>query len=749
MAPVRPQSANTKAIRRKQPNKNDQSDGWELVEVDGSHGELNSVDSVKDAMNPLAEVADRVGREVEMFAERLDTYITKRQSQDPQGAALQLVESFKTCAEENIKMLKKRHEAQRRRELKESWSKRMDNLSDPTANGTTVLAATEAPADDPRNMTTVQDLEQWQAEADTWDLFSIMLKLHYIPSQPKTQREKEVQLSALSIPHRYTPESEIWERFIVEDDLAKERLLILRWLEQTADHNKGDVEIIAAALESKAGRGKALWSHGWMDTKAKLKQEKRLRAWNGPVDPSQVQIKTSHSAELLVTALDPDASTRQEPRALERTDALFERSFWLVCWEMLRRGRSRTELCQWCSARNQQWRSISMGLIALDTAGPAGHAETASRSLWRHVCLVTARQGSGNNYEAAVYGLLSGEVQSVENISQSWDDHVYAHYSSLLLRQFDIYLQTHFPARFPSASDQILATMSADQHQGKPSAAGEDLVEKLKVQKNTKDLATQPMKLIQGSLIGKSLETLLGKLGFAIGETGRQSNEKTAELFAKPQTRRTTDPLTESPIEHDHNALRIATHMLLVLRDLNLQDTVLRAGKRWEIYENVIIGYVQWLRSAGKRDLIPLYVSQLDKKRAEMTLGWILPDVMEHSEQQEIVRLMASYGLDPVSVLEHQYSFVTEGSLVDNRDHGVDAIPPLNLLQHTKDPIYPGQCIDKAFMSQSLTEVEEKIIRSCQWFVLLEGQWDATFYCLASACKAFLRESMTPHYRST
>ncbi|KAK4934543.1 hypothetical protein LTR28_010608, partial [Elasticomyces elasticus] len=88
MAPVRPQSANTKAIRRKQPNKNDQSDGWELVEVDGSHGELNSVDSVKDAMNPLAEVADRVGREVEMFAERLDTYITKRQSQDPQGAAL-------------------------------------------------------------------------------------------------------------------------------------------------------------------------------------------------------------------------------------------------------------------------------------------------------------------------------------------------------------------------------------------------------------------------------------------------------------------------------------------------------------------------------------------------------------------------------------------------------------------------------------------------------------------------------------
>jgi len=362
--------------------------------------------AAQTAADSLRDIADRVGKEVEVFAETLDRFFDNLPTaQDQYDAAHDLVLEFKGIAEMAVEDLKTGHEREVRDQLRTEWSEQAHLSAFESAGRANARMAFSGPAA-ARKREQVEELRLCQEEADTWELFRIVLETHYNPNTPSQDQEKEEKLSRLGNVHRYTPESELYDRFLLEDDLARERQMVKSWLEQTAEHQKSDVQGIVEELEERAGAGKGTWTRGWMHTREKIKAEKRMRTWPQPDSSPLPQIRRTDNSEMLVTSLDPDAPARQE-RTLEKQDAYIERAFWIACYEMLRRGKSWSEVCDWCEERKEGWRAVVMGKTMATSDAASGMA-------WRKMCFLASRSETVGDYEAAVYGLLGGNVEAVK-----------------------------------------------------------------------------------------------------------------------------------------------------------------------------------------------------------------------------------------------------------------------------------------------------------------------------------------------
>lgn len=351
---------------------------------------------LRDASDSLREMAERVGKEVETFAERLDEFLDSLPKSDTYEAVLGLVDEYQSIAKDAAYKLDAEHRRDRAHVLRQEWSETAQVAS---AAPTNALAApaylSSAESIGAARREKVVQQRKWQQEADIWDLFRLMLELHHNPDKRAQKRERDSRLADLGNVHRYTSEAELWDRFLLTDDVARERDLVRRWLEQTVEHQASDVTGIAEELETKAGRGKGLWSHGWMHTRETIKHEKRLRAWPEPDALPLPTLRRKDNNEALVTSLDPDAASRQN-RALEQADAFAERALWITCWEMLRRGRSWQEVSEWCEQHHEPWRASVIGKSSDPT-------DVTSNAVWRRMCYLASQSDSCSDFEAAVY----------------------------------------------------------------------------------------------------------------------------------------------------------------------------------------------------------------------------------------------------------------------------------------------------------------------------------------------------------
>lgn len=679
-------------------------------------------------INDIRDMADRVGREVDSFAETLDKYNEVLHGEDAYNAARELTMEYKNFANDMVKKLKKRHEAQRLHDMKNDFGKRIPGAGLASMRASSALTRTTSRDDDLAAQTSVETLKQWQAEADTWELFRIMLELRYSPHQQQLAGEKKAKLAKLGAPHRYTSDAAIWERFTLENDTAKERHLILKWLESAADHGESDIEAIAEELERKSGRGTGLWLNGWMETREKIKGAKRTRMLSSN---SQWDIGRSDNNELIVSSLDPDAPTRQN-RTLEKADAYSERSLWMTCWEMLRRGKPWPEICDWCAERNQSWRAASMG-VATESSSDIAMPGLSAGSLWRRVCYSLAKQGSKDNYEAAVYGMLSGDLETVKRVCRTWDDHLYAHYNSLLLSQFDQYLQQSFPEKATKIFNLFDALTF---HNNKTT---DKLVHNLTGDETILQQARQPLKLVQISLIANTFEALCVNLSTAISDVAWF--ETTSTTIAP--VRRAVDPESpdfpvEGAITDDYSALRIVTHVLIMLREF--YKPVSRTAADADTLDNIIASYIQYLRAAGKRDLTPLYASKMSLERGKKALAQVISDIEDVSEKIDFIKLMGIYGIDPVAVLVDQTHYLLHESVPDRKPEESF----LHILEDTKHEIYPGQRVKLDFSSKGLGG--DGITDNLLVFHVIEGQWGITFSTLAYACRKLLRKYKTSSF---
>ena len=702
----------------------DVRDSVEEQEEEDMQMTIDGPADVEEAVSPLREMADKVGKEVEAFAVALDQFLTDLPTrEDKHVAAIEVVMDFKTIAEETVLALQKSHQRERMQQLKKEWTQQAHLSTGSTAARSSRSVASDAVT--ARKAGEVKELRHWQQEADIWELFRLMLELHYRKDQAALDRDrKEVrdeELSKLEELSRYTTEAQLYERFLITDDVARERSLVKKWLEQAVDHQATDLPSIMEELEVRSGSGKGLWSNGWMNTREKIKGEKRLRTWPSPSDSVQPQIRTSVGNEMLVTTLDPDAPLRQQ-RALEKPDSFYEKAIWIACWEMLRRGKPWGEIKEWLEQRDEGWRAVALHALATTNA--------TSNSTWRRMCYLAAESGCSNEHEAAVYGLLGGNTKAVEKICRTFDDHVHAYYSTTLLRQFEQYLSKYHPDRVSQLAVPGPVHDESLSDEGKARLAFQSFLRNMSQGLNREE-AAQPLKLIQSYLLQNDTESLVFTVGKASSDLDTAKGGEQNVIF-----RLSTPPPVmrpESEIVTSEHALRIVAHMQLVIYAIDDQPPL---AEYKDAEGNVTASYVQSLRAAGRRDITPIYASRMEHTRYVLTMASVLQDVTDPIEQLTLPNLMQKeYGMDVESIYVEQLE-----SILDHKLESATSVSrPVRILEKCEiSQLHPGQRIIEDLLVEGLDDVETKIVRSLRWFELLPGQWKSTFLSLSLALRMCL-----------
>lgn len=680
--------------------------------------QLDTPEDSDDVLHPLRDAANRVGREVERFAEAMDGYNPLRATtrDEKYEMTMDLIDLYYNIALDTLTRLREQHEAERRKKAGLKWRRKMRGFKITQDDEDMEVEEDDHQAFS-HQQTTLEDLERWEQEAQTWDLLRRLVQHRF----PPPDSEKQIRKPQRKL-HRYSTEREVWEEFMETDDLALERRIVLQWLKDTAEETGEDIDVLVHDLQQNAERGDII-AHGWIHTKAAIKNQKRIHTWPHALDPSSPEVQRVHlnstGTEPLITQLDPDAMTRQG-RKLEAQDEYFERAIWLGCYEMLRRGKNASEIREWCMDRTEVWRAVSMSALP-DEKLENGDDETedpASIILWRRMCFSLAHKRGGDEYERAVYGILSGDISSVEPVCRTWDDFVFAHYNALLRTQFDNHLQERYPQSAITASN--FSSFNAVQFYGDSTTAGRRLVETLKSDPRTSVETSQPMKMLQGVLIADQFEHFIYQQGLALSKVANADGPSNLIPATKEQ------PENEDVVAlDDHDSLRVLTHVLLVFISLGLP---LGGPVRQTVIENVIVSYISFLRLAGKEEFIPLYCSQLTGARRYATLSRNLIDVTDNEQRVTQIRLMREMGLDVQEFVKFQsrYLFVdypdpTEGS------KEYPAASQFKLLEGGDDS---GKKVRKDFFGEDLEKVERNdvlFIRSLEWYLLVDGLWSETF----------------------
>ena len=732
-----------KVHRKRQTTQRTPSDSWALFdhqEFNPNAGDIpmnkpeemrpitNGSADIDAAVEPLREVADRVGNKVEDFAILLDGFLTELPTvANKFDAVHDLVSKFKDTANRIVSDLKKTHELELRDHMKREWSEHARISTASTAQKS--IGSSASTSLGTRRAEQIKELRQWQQEADIWDLFRLILELHPFESDAQALRaEREEELTKLGPPHRYTSESELWKRFILEDDVARERHAIKLWLERTAEHQQSDIQGILEVLEAKAGKGKGLWSSGWMDTREKIKAQKLIRNWPSEGDAPLPQIRRTDNNELVVTTLDPDAPARQN-RTLEKPDVYFERAMWIACWEMLRRGMDWDEICAWCEERKEGWRALCLG-GARDEANPA-----SSGAGWRNVFKWASEAPNSNEYETAVFGLLGGNAKAVEKVCVSVDDYLYAFYSTNLLQQFDQYLHTACPGKgTPHAWRNELPKGGlkniAENIEQAEQAIGE-LIQRLRQGPATSNESAQPMKIIQSYLLADEVGSLIHTVGAAVAETATLHGTEDVLFLRGQDVAVDAVSLPELEVALNPQTLRIAAHMSIIFGILNPGNL---QGDELSDDENVLVAYIQALRVAGKRDTIPLYASRLQRERYITVLSRTLQDITSQKDQKDYMGIMREFDLDTVAIMTEQLNFVMRKALRGDSVGG-----PLRILERTEETkLHPGRRIILNFLHEEYSQEDEAVASSLSWFGLTPSGWKVTFEALSLAVRKCL-----------
>ena len=698
-----------------------------------------TVSEVHRALHPLQATADRVGKQVEEFAENLDRLSPRNKHKPAKDCSdiLPLVDAYKKIAGNTVRRLQSLHAPERQQQLRKKIKR---NIRDSSAKST----PSSTPVGDGKDrgmMTSVEDLKRWELEEETWDLVSIMLQVAYPPR--KLSKMSLDGASRLVRPdkdtevHRYSSEKEIWDRFLASDDQAWERHSVIEWLKRCADISGQDIEQVVKELEVGADRGSGLWAHSWLYSKEAIKFQKRLRSWPQALEPNDpglnISLTNSEKTKSLVTQLDPDAITRQG-RSLEQQDYYFERATWLACWEMLRRGKSWDYIRDWCHARGESWRATSMRGDSQNTYfNTSSPASWQSRALWRNVCAIAARNGSIDEYESGVYGVLSGYLPSVLKVSRSWDDYLFAHYSCYLLHSFDRYLKTNFPDRTPHFLNDKHTSLNFSVFGGQRTLSGNQIVEKMKHLERTGEEAREPLKMLQGSLIANSFDDFVFKHGVRLTKAANAGGRsKILQPFGNDEI---LEESVTAPIGMaDHDLLRLITHIIFLFQDLGFQ---FGEGERRSAMESIVVSYVDYLSKAGKQQLLPLYASRLSYQTSVACLGRQLPAIHDRRERQTMMSLMKQNGIDVPGVLGMQLQLIiTDTSLVQSK------WPALSILEQSSKDASIARPIRTGFIGDAVTDDQVDLIHGFEWYLLLDFHWQQTMAVGVLIYKHFLRKSI-------
>ncbi|KAJ2743325.1 Nucleoporin nup84, partial [Coemansia sp. BCRC 34301] len=162
----------------------------------------------------------------------------------------------------------------------------------------------------------------------------------------------------------------------------------------------------------------------------------------------------------VVTEADPDAASRQR-RSVAPEDAEYAAGLVRSLYEYVRRGRAgcAIALCvesddAWRAATLKGslfWRDPTLEKVCLEDEARLNHAGgNINRALWKHACAALAADDANDAYERALYAALSGRLDEVVLVCDSWDDHLWAHINALIELTIDRTLHHAAPLYVPA-----------------------------------------------------------------------------------------------------------------------------------------------------------------------------------------------------------------------------------------------------------------------------------------------------------
>ncbi|EGR50589.1 uncharacterized protein TRIREDRAFT_75758 [Trichoderma reesei QM6a] len=662
------------------------------------------------------------GPEVEEFANALDNCLSPYLSpEDKQARILDLPRKYYENASRRLQQVRPK----RARSGYEDVDMDADDAE--TADGEGVAGEAD-------------EIKQLEKEVQTWDLVRRLLPLRFAPQEPKTDERQSIEATNQT-------QSDLLLEFLLADPTARERHAVLQWLQSNAAAGP-DIDDLARDLLKQADRGDII-AHGWLHTRATIKLRKNLTAWHGLLDRQAPRVMESHvnkDGAPLITQLDPDAITRQG-RKLEPADEYFERAIWLGCFEHLRRGSSLEELREWCQERTEMWRAVSMSPMLLsvdDESAPMDDLKPESLALWRRMCFALARQGGSDDYERAVYGVLSGDISSVEKIARRWDDFLFANYNALLRTQFDTYLLSRCPANVSSTLTQNFSSFDAVQFLGKPQGVEKRIVRSLEAQPNTHDEATEPSKALQASLIAKDVERHLYEQGLVMTADANANGKSILLPSSSPEGVNLSVVKKKYFSLDQHDGLRIVAHVYVLITLMNKLLNKTAAAQRnipssqWTFaQESILAGYTDYLRRAGLQELIPLYCSILEAPRQYDVLSWNL--IHEEDPEQRLLqlKLIRKAGIDVLKFVDRQVLLFYEAL-------GQKAAQQAPFSIVSDEPAAPqfGKLIKADFFGYeegAAQDDDDHVIRSLEWLLMVDGKWADVFAMGTKVYKFFLR----------
>jgi len=656
----------------------------------------------------------RAGEEIEAFAKFLDISSASRGSAAEQRASIfKLVDQYYGFVSGKAREARERERlAKDARGGDDNSDMDTDDLPLPAANG--------------------DEHQPWDEETQTWDLLRRLLPLRY---------RGKATASQLSEGADKPPQSrrEYWAEFLLSDPKARERKTVLEWLQRNADAGPAIDDLVQEHVHN-ANRGDIV-AHGWIHTHGEIKMHKRLVASSEPLPPDASELGDSNlqARDKLVTQLDPDVVSRQG-RRLKKEDEFFEMAMWRGCYELLRRGSSMAKIRDWCQERTQVWRAATVSALPLSDLDDEDvpNFDPYPTVLWRRMCAKRAQDTSLQyEYERAAYGMLAGEMSSVDAVCESWDDYTFAKYNAELRSRFDAYLSEHCDEEDLQSLTMLHGDVVAP-------------VESREREERTRKTITNPTKALQAAIIEDRLDTYLYQQGLALAE---EANKEFPSLLI-PLPLVGGNLKVEDRAKYfggtDYAGLRILAHIRIILSALEeLDGKDVWASPRYEVEEHAIAAYTIFLRQARLEELIPLYASRLQGDRCYTNLCRNLIHLEAADRRAELVHMMDRLGLDSVKFVTGQPGLVLSAILAENRAGFSIDRPRFSIFQDSSPNLKYGRLIqpgifgvdsDDSDGGQCADRRDEDLVRAVEWLMQVPGLLEDTCAAGVKMYKYFLRK---------
>uniref|UniRef100_A0A672RNH4 Nuclear pore complex protein n=1 Tax=Sinocyclocheilus grahami TaxID=75366 RepID=A0A672RNH4_SINGR len=429
-----------------------------------------------------------------------------------------------------------------------------------------------------------------QQEMVTWRLITSLYRYNtLIHIDLHSTAYELVVLFSLEMPTE--SEKAVMEQFFQKDSLVRQSQLVVDWLESIAKDEIGD---FSDNIEYYA---KSVYWENTLHT-LKLRRNQSSGGFSRP----------------LVTELDPDAPIRQK-RPLADLDREDDSRLLKNLFNLIRAGMT-DEAQRLCKRCGQAWRAATLeGWKLYHDPNINGGGELQSvegnphRSVWKVCCWRMAEEEQFNKYERAIYAALSGNLQQLLPVCESWEDTVWAYFRVMVdtLVEQEICSSGLGSEELEELPREFLET----------NWTLEKVFEELQAteSKRVLDATKEHYHVIQKFVILEDLDGLLEEFSDWLGRS------------------------TALPV----HLLRFMSHLVLFYRSLGMQ-------LKEEVCVDVLKTYISLLVKEKQVDLIAFYVSHLPADMSVPQYAQFLEEVTETEQRKHCLELATQAGLDVAAI---------------------------------------------------------------------------------------------------